>query len=483
MFFFRLEAYDRNKDFGNQDEVGEEYSMTLPDSILYKDFNSGTEFVDFKMETIEVYLKPMDKVLGSDAKYLYKEKFLRYIRLAKYDNTFFVKSECRAQMKRTVSYKIDVAINENGSVDECQCECAVGMGPSAHCKHVCCLLLALHNFSSNGEIVSEETCTQRLQTFHHSKPYKGSPIKANSLPLANKKGSEVQFDPRPEKYRNCAYYNDYFRNVCLNHRGVSKFPISQLYPPANVYAVASDHDYLEGHPEDRWLKDASISQISEDRVKYIESSTTGQSKNKIWKQERCKRLTASNFGRICKATNRTNFNNLADSLTVMKDIKTSAILHGRKYESIALAKYESECGRGTRQCGIFVSSSHPYIGASPDAVIDDQTLLEIKCPFVVRNQMITTKTVPFLKEKDGLLILDNNHDYFYQIQGQLFCTNAKKCILVIYTFCDFKSICIERDDFFIDNMVKKLKEFYDNYFKSAVLQRLFYKEYNKYTFD
>ncbi|CAC5402340.1 unnamed protein product [Mytilus coruscus] len=238
--------------------------MTLPDSFLYKDFNSGTEFVDFKMETIEVYLKPMDKVL--DLQKFVKEKNIFVLPNMIIHSLLKLNAD---QMKRTVSYKIDVAINENGT-----------------------------------------------------------------------------------KYRNCANYNDYFRNVCLNHRGVSKFPISQLYPPANVYAVASDHDYLEGHPEDRWLKDANISIISEDRIKYIESSTTGQSKNKIWKQERCKRLQASNFGRVCKATNRTNFNNLADSLTVMKDIKTSAILHGRKYESIALAKYESACGHGTRQCGI-----------------------------------------------------------------------------------------------------------------------------------
>jgi hypothetical protein len=45
--------------FGNQDEVGEEYSMVLPDSSLYKDFNSETDFVDLKMENIEVYLKPI----------------------------------------------------------------------------------------------------------------------------------------------------------------------------------------------------------------------------------------------------------------------------------------------------------------------------------------------------------------------------------------------------------------------------------------
>jgi hypothetical protein len=53
------------------------------------------------------------------------------------------------------------------------------------------------------------------------------------------------------------------------------------------------------------------------------------------------------------------------------------------------------------------------IGASPDAIIDGETVLEIKCPFVVRNQMIHTKTVPFLKEEDGRIFLDNNHDYFY----------------------------------------------------------------------
>jgi hypothetical protein len=53
---------------------------------------------------------------------------------------------------------------------------------------------------------------------------KGSEVQFDSLTV--KRGSEVQFDPRPAKYRNSASYNDYFRNICLNHKGVSKFPIS-----------------------------------------------------------------------------------------------------------------------------------------------------------------------------------------------------------------------------------------------------------------
>lgn len=97
--------------------------------------------------------------------------------------------------------------------------------------------------------------------------------------------------------------------------------------------------------------------------------------------------------------------------------------------------------------------------------------------------MIHTKTVPFLKEEDGHIFLDNNHDYFYQVQRQLFCTGATSCNFVIYTFKDFKCIHVKRDDIFINNMVKKLQEFYEKYFKSAVLQRLFYKEYSKYSFE
>jgi hypothetical protein len=38
-----------------------------------------------------------------------------------------------------------------------------------------------------------------------------------------------------------------------------------------MYAVASDHDSLQGHPAERWLRDANISHISEDEIKYIES--------------------------------------------------------------------------------------------------------------------------------------------------------------------------------------------------------------------
>ena len=47
----------------------------------------------------------------------YTDCFFKYIRLAKFNNDFYVKTECRAQMKRAVTYKVNIAINEHGSID------------------------------------------------------------------------------------------------------------------------------------------------------------------------------------------------------------------------------------------------------------------------------------------------------------------------------------------------------------------------------
>lgn len=48
-------------------------------------------------------------------------------------------------------------------------------------------------------------------------------------------------------------------------------------------------------------------------------------------------------------------------------------------------------------------------------------------------------------EQNGELKLKIKHNYYTQIQGQLFCTNRKFCNLIVYTFKDMKVIYIERD--------------------------------------
>ena len=64
-------------------------------------------------------------------RFIDESKFLKYVRLACDDDMFFVRCECKTEMKRSISYKDDVCMDVDRCVAQCQCECAAGMGPSA----------------------------------------------------------------------------------------------------------------------------------------------------------------------------------------------------------------------------------------------------------------------------------------------------------------------------------------------------------------
>jgi len=68
-----------------------------------------------------------------------------------------------------------------GVVQESQCKCASGMEPEAHCKHVVLVMFTLTKVKEG--IITMETCTQQLQTFHQTKKYKDSPVKMEDMIL------------------------------------------------------------------------------------------------------------------------------------------------------------------------------------------------------------------------------------------------------------------------------------------------------------
>lgn len=354
------------------------------------------------------------------------------------------------------------------------------MGPESHCKHIQAVLWGLLCWGSSGVIDIEETCTQRLQTFHRAKRMKGSPLKAQGLQLGS---SDCDFDPRPPEFRNDPQYQSLFRDIVVNTACNSSMnmPILQLYEPANPYHTHHDHGFYTEKPlEELFLQEEGISVIDEAQLAKTEEMTRGQNKNKMWQVERCKRIQSSMFGRVCKATAATNFANLAASLTKYNNVTSNAIKHGVKYEATAVQKFEEMNKISTIESGIVVARSHPYLACSPDRLLGDDALLEVKCPFSSRDQLITPVTVPYLVSCDEGLQLDRNHAYYYQIQGQLFCTGRSYCKFVVYTFEDIKVIRIDRNDEFISDMVQKLTQFYYDYFRDAVLQRFYYKNYSTY---
>ena len=174
---------------------------------------------------------------------------------------------------------------------------------------------------------------------------------------------------------------------------------------------------------------------------------------------------------------------LAQDYTMPTKLKCQAIQHGQTYESEAVKLFEAATHRVVSNCGIFVQPEHPYLASSPDGIIDDKTLLEVKCPYTARDKDITPDNIPYLNDDNGSLSLDKSHDYYFQIQGQLYCAGRTECDFVVFTKKEIKIIKIVEDQAFIEIMLQKLSNFFRNHFQPALLNKYIYRNYYDYHFE
>lgn len=98
-------------------------------------------------------------------------------------------------------------------------------------------------------------------------------------------------------------------------------------------------------------------------------------------------------------------------------------------------------GTKTREYGLFVSLNHPYLKASPDEIVDNSAVVDIKCSDSGRNEIV--KPGPHFKylmfDDNGNIVLKSSRNYFDQIQGQLYISNIKDCsfvVVVVFTLVD-----------------------------------------------
>ena len=450
--------------------------MVTLEASTYRDINLDSPLPVITESSVATYLHVLDAKVTKIAKDQYNERYLSYCRYAPghAGTTLFVRAKCQAQMKSGVSYIVDVKLDNDGMVCTTQCECAAGMGPVAHCKHVSAVLYGFTVYVTEGGLKAIETCTQTQQQFHAVKrAHGGSPIKASNLKLPF--GNQTVYDPRPVERRNVANYQHVFSNNWKACPRVGERPVSHLLEPGNVRAVVNDHTYCTQSIQDCCLTALNVLFINNADREEVEHQTRGQGSSKHWAFERTKRLQSSNFGRICKLTERTGASVYAKSLTeLVPQIKVPSILHSNRYEAVALKKFAEHVGKSTSKCGIHVCADFPFLGGSPDALLVELdgsvSVVEVKCPYSARDQAISCKTVPYLEERDGNVQLKCNHDYFFQIQGQMLCVGAEMAYFIVYSFKDMLTLKIARDNEFIKIMVGRLQAFFDNHFKHALLE-------------
>lgn len=179
--------------------------------------------------------------------------------------------------------------------------------------------------------------------------------------------------------------------------------------------------------------------VTNDEAVHIERNTRDQNTCDTWHNERKKRITASNFGRIMirKSALTQKF---IDSIINTRAFTSQSTGYGIANEKVARNMYRKKTKNHVHECGLVINPKFPCIGATPDGKIcenGESGILEIKCPFSVRDNTISeavTARPDFFLESDGLVMtLKKTHAYWYQVQGQLLITGAKFCDFVTYT--------------------------------------------------
>ena len=130
------------------------------------------------------------------------------------------------------------------------------------------------------------------------------------------------------------------------------------------------------------------------------------------------------------------------------------------------------------QLGLHINPSYPFLATSVDGLIHCDKcgtgVLEIKCPYGTKghkwrdmNPEDCAEVASFMctKDSNGQLLLKQNHNYFYQVMGQMALIETDWSDFVVWTK---KGISIQRikfqPEFWKNKMSCFLKNFYVRYF-------------------
>ena len=222
--------------------------------------------------------------------------------------------------------------------------------------------------------------------------------------------------------------------------------------------------------------------VSADRAHIIELETAQHSNDEAaahkWKAQRRERITSSNVGIIAKRRATTPVKRLVHQLLHTSFQGNTATNYGLSQEEASSRSYLNwlRTVKGsinasiTINCGLAISADYPWLAATPDGWVEDpqatpsRGLVEFKNPHSCRSltigEAIATKKCTCFVVKNGRRYLKTTHNFYYQIQFAMFCSNTKWCDFFLRTTVDTHCERINVDERMCYSNLPKLREFY-----------------------
>jgi len=177
---------------------------------------------------------------------------------------------------------------------------------------------------------------------------------------------------------------------------------------------------------------------------------------KAWLQQRVGRVTGSNVGAVLgvnpyKTPDDVIRQMVRDYHGADPEFKGNAATSwGSFNEEGAQAEYTMETGNAVEECGFFAYGG--WLGASPDGLLEDGGVIEIKAPYGQRDKNPTVfKTA------------EEQPHYWAQMQIEMYCTSSTWCHF--YQWAPHGSLLetVHIDNAWLQWAIPTLKEFYEHF--------------------
>ncbi len=156
-----------------------------------------------------------------------------------------------------------------------------------------------------------------------------------------------------------------------------------------------------------------------------------EQRSEEWYKIRAKLITASDCGVILGYNTLSNTNKLMT--TKLHNVRFENIYtkHGQYYEPKAIEIFEKKCKKKVYEVGLLQHQKHTFLGASPDGIVSNHYLIEIKCPYTRRLSGAISLNY-FAQVQLQLEVANLEHCYFYEcvfkeVNTKKECKNAEFC--------------------------------------------------------
>lgn len=135
---------------------------------------------------------------------------------------------------------------------------------------------------------------------------------------------------------------------------------------------------------------------------------------------------------------------------------------GHDNEPQAIADSEQFCGKIIAHDFVSCEIDGVLCGASPDGVTELDELVEIKCPYSLREQSVIAAD-----------FLESHPEYYAQMQWQMICADKQSCLFVVWTTQGIDFVRVERESDWLDKNMPRIKAFYDLFQQTIADEKLY----------